>query len=67
MKALSDWVVTSGNAEDVVRNKVPPGYEILFVPDKHLGRVPAGSDRPRDDPLGRLVHGPRDLQRRATC
>jgi len=37
VKALSDWVVTSGNAEDVVRNKVPPGYEILFVPDKHLG------------------------------
>ncbi len=38
VKALSDWVVTSGNAEDVVRNKVPPGYEILFVPDQHLGR-----------------------------
>ncbi len=38
VKALSDWVVTSGNAEDVVRNKVPPGHEILFVPDKHLGR-----------------------------
>ncbi|MFO0822476.1 MAG: quinolinate synthase [Gemmataceae bacterium] len=37
VKALSDWVVTSGNAEDVVRNKVPQGYEILFVPDKHLG------------------------------
>jgi quinolinate synthase len=38
VKALSDWVVTSGNAEDVVRNRVPPGYEILFVPDQHLGR-----------------------------
>jgi quinolinate synthase len=38
VKALSDWIVTSGNAEDVVRNKVPPGYEILFAPDKHLGR-----------------------------
>jgi quinolinate synthase len=37
VKALSDWVVTSGNAEDVVRNKVPADYEILFVPDKHLG------------------------------
>jgi quinolinate synthase len=37
VKALSDWVVTSGNAEDIVRNKVPQGYEILFVPDKHLG------------------------------
>ncbi len=37
VKALSDWVVTSGNAEEVVR-KVPEDYEILFVPDKHLGR-----------------------------
>src|SRR5690349_18891283 len=37
VKALSDWVVTSGNAADVVRNKVPADYEILFVPDKHLG------------------------------
>ncbi|OWK36788.1 quinolinate synthase NadA [Fimbriiglobus ruber] len=38
VKALSDWVVTSGNAEDVVRNMVPAEYEILFVPDQHLGR-----------------------------
>ncbi|HXD86246.1 MAG TPA: quinolinate synthase NadA [Urbifossiella sp.] len=38
VKALSDWVVTSGNAEDVVRNRVPSGMEILFVPDQHLGR-----------------------------
>ncbi len=37
VKALSDWVVTSGNAEEVVR-KIPAEYEILFVPDKHLGR-----------------------------
>src|SRR6476619_3041475 len=37
VKSLSDWVVTSGNAEEVVR-KVPAEYEILFVPDKHLGR-----------------------------
>ena len=37
VKALSDWVVTSGNAEEVVR-KVPLDQEILFVPDKHLGR-----------------------------
>jgi quinolinate synthase len=38
VKALSDWVVTSGNAEDIVRNRVPADHEILFVPDKHLGR-----------------------------
>jgi len=37
VKALSDWVVTSGNAEEVIR-RVPEQYEILFVPDQHLGR-----------------------------
>src|SRR3954469_25424235 len=36
VKALSDWVVTSGNAEEVIR-RVPQEYEILFVPDQHLG------------------------------
>src|SRR5438309_338971 len=36
VKALSDWVVTSGNAEEVIR-RVPPESEILFVPDQHLG------------------------------
>lgn len=35
-KALSDWVVTSGNAEEIIR-KVPKDLEILFVPDRHLG------------------------------
>jgi quinolinate synthase len=30
-------VVTSGNAEEIVR-RVPAEYEILFVPDRHLGR-----------------------------
>lgn len=37
VKALSDWVVTSGNAEEVIR-RVPEEFEILFVPDQHLGR-----------------------------
>jgi quinolinate synthase len=37
VKALSDWVVTSGNALEIVK-RVPPEYEILFAPDKHLGR-----------------------------
>jgi quinolinate synthase len=37
VKALSDWVVTSGNAEAVIR-RVPEDYEILFVPDRHLGQ-----------------------------
>src|ERR1700676_3504785 len=37
VKALSDWVVTSGNAEQIIR-RVPEDYEILFVPDRHLGQ-----------------------------
>src|SRR5260370_31390062 len=36
-KALSDWVVTSGNAEEIIR-RVPEDMEILFVPDRHLGQ-----------------------------
>ncbi len=35
-KALSDWIVTSGNAESIIA-RVPEDQEILFVPDKHLG------------------------------
>ncbi|MCI0460180.1 MAG: quinolinate synthase NadA [Gemmataceae bacterium] len=37
VKALSDWVVTSGNAVEVIQ-RVPAEYEILFVPDRHLGQ-----------------------------
>jgi quinolinate synthase len=36
VKALSDWIVTSGNAEQIIK-RVPEGEEILFVPDRHLG------------------------------
>ncbi len=37
VKALSDWVVTSGNAEQVLP-RVPEDQEVLFVPDRHLGQ-----------------------------
>ena len=37
VKALSDWIVTSGNAEEIIR-RVPGDMEILFVPDRHLGQ-----------------------------
>jgi quinolinate synthase len=37
VKALSDWVVTSGNAEEIIR-RVPADLEILFAPDRHLGQ-----------------------------
>src|SRR3954466_13034599 len=37
VKALSDWIVTSGNYESIIA-KVPMDHEILFVPDRHLGQ-----------------------------
>ncbi len=37
VKALSDYIVTSSNAEKIVRS-VPEGTTILFAPDKNLGR-----------------------------
>jgi len=37
VKALSDWIVTSGNYEAIVK-RVPEDHEILFVPDRHLGQ-----------------------------
>lgn len=36
-KSLCDWIVTSGNAREIV-DKLPKDKEILFVPDQHLGR-----------------------------
>jgi quinolinate synthase len=37
VKALSDCIVTSSNAEKIVRS-VPEGQPILFAPDRNLGR-----------------------------
>jgi quinolinate synthase len=37
VKALSDYICTSSNAEKIV-NAVPVDKEILFAPDKNLGR-----------------------------
>lgn len=37
VKSLSDWIVTSGNAREII-DRVPADVEILFVPDQHLGR-----------------------------
>jgi quinolinate synthase len=37
VKSICDWIVTSGNAREIIE-KLPPEKEILFVPDQHLGR-----------------------------
>jgi quinolinate synthase len=37
VKALSDYIVTSSNAEKIVR-AIPADQEVLFAPDKNLGR-----------------------------
>ncbi|MFO0618372.1 MAG: quinolinate synthase NadA [Polyangiaceae bacterium] len=37
VKAASDYICTSSNAEKIVR-AIPPEKEILFAPDKNLGR-----------------------------
>ena len=63
VKALSDWVVTSGNAEA----DHPPrarGLRDPLRPRPPPGPVSPGGHRAADDPLGRRVHGPRGLQRR---
>lgn len=36
VKALSDIIVTSSNAETII-NSLPPDQPILFAPDRHLG------------------------------
>lgn len=37
VKSLCDWIVTSGNAREIIE-RIPQNREILFVPDQHLGR-----------------------------
>ncbi len=37
VKALSDYCCTSGNAVELVKS-IPAGKEVIFVPDKYLGR-----------------------------
>lgn len=37
VKALSDWVVTSGSALDIVRHLHERGEKIIWAPDKYLG------------------------------
>jgi quinolinate synthase len=38
VKAISDWVVTSAIAVDVVEHLINSGKKVIWAPDKHLGR-----------------------------
>ena len=38
VKAISDWVVTSAIAVDVVEHLLDQGKKVIWAPDKHLGR-----------------------------
>jgi quinolinate synthase len=61
VKALSDYIVTSSNAEKIVRS-IPADKTILFAPDKNLGPLPREEDRPQDGALAGELHRPRDVQ-----
>jgi len=37
VKAMSDYICTSSNAEKIVRAAAETGKQVLFAPDKHLG------------------------------
>jgi quinolinate synthase len=37
VKAIADWVVTSGNALEIVRHLKEQGKKIIWAPDRHLG------------------------------
>lgn len=37
VKAVADWVVTSGNALQIVRYLQAQGHKLLWAPDRHLG------------------------------
>jgi len=37
VKAIADWVVTSGNALQIVRHLKAQGKKIIWAPDQHLG------------------------------
>jgi len=37
VKAVADWVVTSGNALQIVRHLKEKGHKLIWAPDRHLG------------------------------
>jgi quinolinate synthase len=55
VKALSDIIVTSSNAEHII-NQLPKSQPILFAPDRHLGSYLSKKNRPRYDFVERHLY-----------
>ncbi len=36
-KAISDWIVTSANAEEIITDLIGKGFRVLFSPDRNMG------------------------------
>ncbi len=36
-KALADWIVTSRNVDDIVRQEINSGHDVIFSPDRNMG------------------------------
>jgi len=56
VKALSDIIVTSSNAEAIIR-QIPADQKIIFAPDKYLGSYLIKKNRPRYVVVERHLHG----------
>lgn len=37
LKAISDWIVTSRNVEDIVSSRINAGKNVYFTPDRNMG------------------------------
>jgi len=37
LKAISDWIVTSRNVEEIIQNRIESGKRIFFTPDRNMG------------------------------
>src|SRR6267378_316972 len=63
VKALSDVICTSSNAEKIV-NSFPKDTPIVFAPDRHLG---GEEDRPQPGQVAGLLHRARAVHRAAAA
>ena len=61
VKALCDYIVTSSNAEKIVRS-IPEDKTVLFAPDRNLGAYLEKKIGRKMHPLAGQLHRARDLQ-----